>query len=94
MRRNDTPPGPSYPSAADKPAFYGSWMFGQMAAMFQSLPHGDHYAKRRHVAGCNFDKMINIRQTDEKLKGETLFSDGLNPANNPPHEHQCWRVDF
>ncbi|KAK9788261.1 putative Cytochrome P450 [Seiridium cardinale] len=42
----------------------------------------------------NFDKMINIRQTDEKLKGETLFSDGLNPANNPPHEHQCWRVDF
>ncbi|KAK6082940.1 cytochrome p450 [Seiridium cupressi] len=29
--------------------------------------------------------MINLRRTDEKLKGETLFCDGLNPVNNPPH---------
>ncbi|KAK9424386.1 putative Cytochrome P450 [Seiridium unicorne] len=42
----------------------------------------------------NFDKMINLRRTDEKLKGETLFCDGLKPANNPPHVHQYSRVDF
>lgn len=41
-----------YHSAADKPAFYGSWMFGNTASMFQSLSHQDHHAKRRLVAPC------------------------------------------
>ena len=41
-----------YHRAADKPAFYGSWMFGKTASMFQSLAHGDHVAKKRLVAPC------------------------------------------
>ncbi|KAI0175292.1 cytochrome P450 [Pestalotiopsis sp. NC0098] len=202
-----------YHSGADKPTFYGSWMFGQTASMFQSLPHRDHYAKKRLVAGCasmssmklyhehkiservdelchvirqrasipgrpldfseylryflsdtwshlvygrpkgfvakggdvqgllaslqgvygmsataavspwlmpllrnpflrkylwsctrtfknmdnlysNFDRMIDLRRTDEKLKGERLFFDGVDPANNPPSEYQYSREDL
>lgn len=41
-----------YHRAADKPQFYGSWMFGHTAAMFQSLKHEDHAAKKRLVAPC------------------------------------------
>ncbi|KAI1498354.1 cytochrome P450 monooxygenase [Biscogniauxia marginata] len=41
-----------YHRSADKPMFYGSWMFGNTAAMFQSLRHEDHYAKKRLVAPC------------------------------------------
>ncbi|KAI2610041.1 cytochrome P450 monooxygenase [Hypoxylon fragiforme] len=41
-----------YHRSADKPAFYASWMFGKTAAMFQSLKHEDHYAKKKLVAPC------------------------------------------
>ena len=41
-----------YHRNADKPVFYGSWMFGNTAAMFQSLPHDAHAAKKKLVAPC------------------------------------------
>ncbi|KAI1491133.1 cytochrome P450 monooxygenase [Biscogniauxia mediterranea] len=41
-----------YHRSADKPMFYASWMFGNTAAMFQSLKHEDHYAKKKLVAPC------------------------------------------
>ncbi|KAG6356937.1 hypothetical protein INS49_014812 [Diaporthe citri] len=53
-------------NAADKPAFYGSLMFGKTAAILQSLPHQDHHAKKRLVAPCEQD-----------LKNQRLFFDGL-----------------
>lgn len=41
-----------YNNTADKPAFYDSWMFGMVAAMFQSLKWQDHHAKKKFVAPC------------------------------------------
>ncbi|OTA55118.1 cytochrome P450 monooxygenase [Hypoxylon sp. EC38] len=200
-----------YHRSADKPRFYDSWMFGKTAAMFQSLKHEDHYAKKRVVAPCcsmnvmktfhegkiseridelccrirdrsenpnpidfsehlrwfltdvwshlvygiprgcvtqgcdvdgllgslqgvysmsakaavmpwltpllrhplwrkyiwtwtktfkdmdnlfsNFDKMVDLRQSDEKLKSQKLFFDDLDPAKNP-HEFQFSREDI
>lgn len=41
-----------YHRQADKPPFYASWLFGETAAMFQTLPHGEHAAKKKVVASC------------------------------------------
>ncbi|KAI5921322.1 cytochrome P450 [Camillea tinctor] len=41
-----------YHRSADKPKFYSSWIFGNTSAMFQSLKHEDHYAKKKLVAPC------------------------------------------
>lgn len=41
-----------YNNSADKPNFYDSWIFGRVAAMFQTLNNQDHHAKKRLVAPC------------------------------------------
>ena len=43
---------------------------------------------------ANFEKMIDLKKTDEKLQKETLFFDGLDPARNPPNEYQYTREDL
>ncbi|ETS80240.1 hypothetical protein PFICI_07769 [Pestalotiopsis fici W106-1] len=59
-----------YNSAADKPRFYDSWMFGKTAAMFQSLDHRAHYAKKRLVAPCcsmNAMKTLHEKKITERI---------------------------
>ncbi|KAK3319551.1 cytochrome P450 [Cercophora scortea] len=60
-----------YHRSTDKPAFYGSWMFGHTASMFQSLKHADHYAKKRLVAPCcsmNAMKTHHEAKIDERIE--------------------------
>lgn len=41
-----------YHRHADKPNFYGSWMFGDTAAHFQSLSHQSHALKKKIISPC------------------------------------------
>lgn len=41
-----------YHSHADKPSFYGSWLFGTTNAMFLTLDHKEHARKRRVIGPC------------------------------------------
>jgi len=59
-----------YHRSADKPPFYESWMFGKTAAMFQSLKHRDHYAKKRLVAPlCS---MASLKANHESKMSERI----------------------
>lgn len=53
-----------YHKRADKPNFYKTWLFGDIPAMFQSLKHNEHAAKKRlispHVSFRSRKKLARI----------------------------------
>ncbi|CAG8977287.1 hypothetical protein HYALB_00012979 [Hymenoscyphus albidus] len=84
-----------YHRYADKPQFYGSWMFGHTEAMFQSLKHQDHYAKKKLVApSCSMTamKQFHERKISERVV-ELCECMGERAANNGSidfSEHLRW----
>ena len=41
-----------YHRNADKPPLYSTWLFGDVAAMFQTLNHEEHAMKKKLVSPC------------------------------------------
>ncbi|OTB02431.1 hypothetical protein M426DRAFT_13577 [Hypoxylon sp. CI-4A] len=91
-----------YHRYADKPRFYDSWMFGKTAAMFQSLKHEDHYAKKRLVAPCcsmttmkaNHEEKISECIDELCVKIEERSSKAGKPLDFSEHLRQAYLLDL